>query len=100
GDEVDIFVRPESVIIAHDEARAQEMDNRLSGNVVSVLFNGANSRALVRESKTGGELDVALPQTGEFSGLSAGQQVFLGWGKQQSKAFASINSPTNKGQGG
>ena len=100
GAEVDIFVRPESVIIAHDEARAQEMDNRLSGNVVSVLFNGANSRALVRESKTGGELDVALPQTGEFSGLSAGQQVFLGWGKQQSKAFASINSPTNKGQGG
>ncbi|MDH3335236.1 MAG: ABC transporter ATP-binding protein [Rhodospirillaceae bacterium] len=99
GTEVDIFVRPESVIIAHDEARAQEMDNRLSGNVVSVLFNGANSRALVRESKTGGELDVALPQTGEFSGLSAGQQVFLGWGKQQSKAFASINSPTNKGQG-
>ncbi len=87
GSEVDIFVRPESVIIAHDEARAIEMDNRLSGNVVSVLFNGANSRALVREAKTGGELDVALPQTGEFSNLSAGQEVFLGWGHQQAKAF-------------
>lgn len=99
GDEIDIFVRPESVIIAHDETRASEMGNRLSGNVVSVLFNGANSRALVRESKTGGELDVALPQTGEFSGLSVGQQVFLGWGKQQSKAFAAINSATNKGPG-
>lgn len=103
GDSVDIFVRPESVVIAHDEARAHEMDNRLSGNVVSVLFNGANSRALVREGRSGGEIDVALPQTGEFSNLAVGQEVFLGWGQTQAKAFACLpnnGNGNNKGQSG
>ena len=48
------------------------MDNRFSGRVTSLLFNGADSRALVRDAKSGGEMTVVLPQTGEFSDLVAG----------------------------
>lgn len=88
GTEVDIFVRPESVILSLEEDRIAGMDNRIAGDLVSILFNGANSRALVRDSVTGGELDVALPQTGEFSSLKRGQKVHLGWGKAQALAFA------------
>ena len=87
GAEVDIFVRPESVIISTDAERVAGLDNSISGELVSVLFNGANSRALIRDRQTGGELDVALPQTGEFSHLAQGQEVHLGWGMTQAKAF-------------
>ena len=88
GAEVDIFVRPESVVIGTDTDRVANMDNRITGDLVSILFNGANSRALIRDRQTGGELDVALPQTGEFSHLKRGQEVHLGWGMTQAKAFA------------
>ena len=88
GDEVNIFVRPESVVLATDAERVAAMDNRITGDLMSVLFNGANSRALIRDRQTGGELDVALPQTGEFSHLIRGQEVHLGWGVNQAKAFA------------
>jgi len=87
GAEVDIFVRPESVVLSETEDRIAGMENRIDGELVSVLFNGANSRALIRDRQTGGELDVALPQTGEFSNLSRGQHVHLGWGMTQAKAF-------------
>lgn len=88
GTEVDIFVRPESVIIALEADKVAGMENRIDGELVSILFNGANSRALIRDRATGGELDVALPQTGEFWNLTRGQQVYLGWGITQAKAFA------------
>ena len=88
GAEVDIFVRPESVVLSLEEDRVADMDNRISGDLVSILFNGANSRALVRDPRSGGELDVALPQTGEFSSLKRGQVVHLGWGMAQAQAFA------------
>lgn len=97
GTEVDIFVRPESVVIGTDIDRVSTMDNRISGDLVSVLFNGANSRALIRDRQTGGELDVALPQTGEFSHLKRGQDVHLGWGIAQAKAFAASHSTRTSG---
>ncbi len=96
GAEVDIFVRPESVVIATDADRVSSMDNRITGDLVSILFNGANSRALIRDRQTGGELDVALPQTGEFSHLKRGQEVHLGWGMAQAKAFAALTDSGTK----
>lgn len=95
GDEVNIFVRPESVIITTDNDRIAQMDNSITGDVVSILFNGANSRALIRDRQTGGELDVVLPQTGEFSHLKQGAEMHVGWGMEQAKAF--IKTPSNQG---
>ena len=97
GAEVDIFVRPESVVIGTEGGRVAAMENRIIGDLVSVLFNGANSRALIRDRQTGGELDVALPQTGEFSHLKRGQEVHLGWGTAQAKAFVAQAKPKGAG---
>lgn len=88
GDEVDIFVRPESIVISFDAGDVSKFDNKMQGTVAAVLFNGANSRTLVREHKTGAEIDVALPQTGEFADLGPGRDVHLGWGQAQARCFA------------
>jgi spermidine/putrescine transport system ATP-binding protein len=87
GDAVVIFVRPEAIALSRDEAAADAMANRLDGEVVSVLFNGAASRVLVRGAPGGGEIDVALPQTGAFSDIAAGQRVSLAWSEAHSKCF-------------
>ncbi|VAW15013.1 Spermidine/putrescine import ABC transporter ATP-binding protein PotA (TC 3.A.1.11.1) [hydrothermal vent metagenome] len=87
GDEVDIFVRPEAIVIAFDAKGVGKLDNRLQGTVGAVLFNGANSRALIRDHATGAEIDVALPQTGEFADLKPGREVHLGWGQAQARCF-------------
>ena len=88
GQAVDIFVRPESITLARDGAALEDMPNRVEGRVANVLFNGANSRVLVQDSRTGNEIDVALPQTGEFSDLTIGQIVHLGWQQDQANCFA------------
>ncbi|MHA1523709.1 MAG: ABC transporter ATP-binding protein, partial [Alphaproteobacteria bacterium] len=88
GDAVEIFVRPESVALGRDKKQISAMDNQIVGEVMGVLFNGANSRVLVRETKSGGEIDIALPQTGEFNDLTRGQEIFMGWKHDQAKCFA------------
>jgi spermidine/putrescine transport system ATP-binding protein len=88
GDTVDIFVRPEAVALSRDAPGLSTMANRVDGEVVSVLFNGAASRLLVRSRGTGDEIDVALPQTGEFNDLREGQPIMLGWSDAQTKCFA------------
>ncbi len=87
GDDVEVFVRPEAVALSRDGSTLQNMANQMDGEVVSVLFNGAASRLLVRARETGDEIDVALPQTGEFNDLQAGQSVSFGWSDAQTKCF-------------
>ncbi|MDP2621126.1 MAG: ABC transporter ATP-binding protein [Hyphomicrobiales bacterium] len=87
GDTVDIFVRPESITLSRDAAALKSMANRMDGEVVSLLFNGAASRVLVRGGSTGDEIDVALPQTGEFNDLRPGQPISLGWSDAQTTCF-------------
>ncbi len=88
GQGAEIFVRPESIRLALKEKEIKHLENRISGTVSSVLFNGANSRILVRDTKTGGEIDVALPQSGEFESLASGAPVHIGWGGAQALCFA------------
>lgn len=79
GQSVDLFVRPEAITLAGKEGELGAVANRLRGTVESVLFDGANSRVLVKEARTGGEITAALPQTGRFADLRPGQTVHLGW---------------------
>ena len=88
GQTVEAFVRPEAVRLALKPAEISTMENRIEGVVASVLFNGANSRVLVRNPLDGGEIDVAIPQTGEFSDLQRGQKVHIGWQHEQTRCFA------------
>jgi spermidine/putrescine transport system ATP-binding protein len=43
--------------------------------VQSVLFDGANSAVLLKESVTRREFRIALPQTGQFSDLKPQEKV-------------------------
>jgi len=87
GDEVVVFVRPEAIALSRSLDGLATARNRIDGEVASVLFNGAASRVLVRTGSAGSEIDVALPQTGEFNDLAAGDKISLGWSDVQTKCF-------------
>lgn len=87
GSAAEIFLRPEAVRVAHDAADLARFDNRLSGEVSSLLFNGAASRILVR-GETGQEIEVTLPQSGEFANLTKGAPVHIGWAGEQTACFS------------
>jgi spermidine/putrescine transport system ATP-binding protein len=91
GDAVDIFVRPEFIgaqKVQNTKTNANSApENRLLGKVDSVLFNGANSRALVRgPSQELIEADIVV--TGGADDLRAGDDVKLTWSGQQTMCFA------------
>ncbi|MBB4301663.1 spermidine/putrescine transport system ATP-binding protein [Rhodobium orientis] len=88
GDAVDVFVRPEAVRLSPTSEGVAGQPNVSSGLVDSVLFNGANSRVLIRDAATGGEIDVALPQTGEFHSLKRDDPIHIGWDTAQTLCFA------------
>ncbi len=90
GQHVDIFIRPEFIRIERPEdaeTAVTESDNSLDGIVDSLLFNGANSRVLVRGPDDELiEADVVL--TGGTDDLQPGHRVRLKWSPQQTMCFA------------
>ena len=89
GDEVDVFVRPEAIKIVLSGTNINDNDNSLQCKVVDLLFNGANSTALLEDVATGKELHVALPQTGEYLGLQKGENLTISWSQDQTHCFKS-----------
>jgi spermidine/putrescine transport system ATP-binding protein len=87
GDAVDSFVRPEAIVVAGKASDLDQFDTKISGQVSSMLFNGAASRILVRDDQ-GDEIEVTLPQSGEFASLGRGDAVHIGWSGDQSNCFA------------
>jgi spermidine/putrescine transport system ATP-binding protein len=88
GGAVEIFVRPESVLIRRGGGGGGESDglNRCAGRIDSLLFNGANSRALVR---CGTDLiAAALPQSDEGRALGEGAEVELAFSYKHCLCFA------------
>ena len=90
GGGLTLYVRPEFITTrkAKDDAPADTSDgqNSLTGKIDSLLFNGANSRILVRTGS--GELveaDVTL--TGD-NDLKPGEDVHLVWSAKQAMCFA------------
>jgi len=87
GDPAVIYVRPEAIELARTKADLSNPDTMISGRVSSVLFNGADSRILVRADDGGVEIEVALPQTGDCSDMRQGDEVHLGWNANQGNCF-------------
>jgi len=87
GQAVDVFVRPEAIVLSQEEMAADLFDNQIKGTVDYLLFDGAKSRVLVRDANTNHPINVTLPQTGEFSDLQQGQTLYLGWNADQTKCF-------------
>ena len=80
GDAVEVFLRPEALRIGDGDAATN-----LAGTVDSLLFNGANSRILVR-IETGQMVEVADPAQSE--GIAEGDRVTLSWRPEQARVFA------------
>jgi len=90
GSPVKIFVRPEfiSATRAGGDSPAPETDgNVLTGTVDSVLFNGANSRILVR-GPSAELIEADAVVTGGTSDLRPGDPVQLTWALEQAMCYA------------
>lgn len=87
GAEVSVFVRPEAVRLARQEQEVAALGNSGAGRVASILFNGANSQIILRDEVTGADLNVALPQTGEFRDLAQGDLIHFGWDPEQTRVY-------------
>ncbi len=80
GDRVEVFVRPEAISVG-----GNDQGTMLSGVVDSLLFNGANSRILVR-TPAGKLIEVA--DHGAASGVTQGQPISIGWQGDRALCFA------------
>jgi spermidine/putrescine transport system ATP-binding protein len=87
GDKVTAFVRPEVVSLARDAGELSSGSLVFRGRVHSLLFDGANSAVLVDESRTNARFHVALPQTGLFADLRAGEDVAFGFDPARAVCF-------------
>jgi len=87
GDAVEAFVRPEAASLGRNLAELPPGQPPHSGEVQSVLFDGANSAVLLRESVTRSEFRIALPQTGQFSDLKPQEKVVFSFDPQRAVCF-------------
>ncbi len=87
GDRVEAFVRPEVVTLARLAAELPAGHEIHSGRVRSLLFDGANSALLLRQTEARGEIRIALPQTGRFSDLQTDEVVFFGFDPGRAVCF-------------
>lgn len=91
GQSVTIFVRPEFIQARKHQTSAgglnRDAQNDLDGKVDSVLFNGANSRVLVR-GPAGELIEADTIVTGGTDDLRPGDQVSLVWAGEQTMCFA------------
>lgn len=90
GEAVEVFVRPEFIAVRRPVAGSdgqRSNTNVLKGTVDSLLFNGANSRLLVRAA--GDHLiEADCPQAGPDADLKPGETVELSWLHAQTRCFA------------
>jgi spermidine/putrescine transport system ATP-binding protein len=87
GDAVEAFVRPEVASLARDAGELPAGQPAHAAVVESLLFDGANSAVLLREARTQIEIRIALPQTGQFKDLRAGEAVAFGFDPQRAVCF-------------
>jgi spermidine/putrescine transport system ATP-binding protein len=87
GDPVEAFIRPEIASLGRDAAELPAGQPNHSGEVQSLLFDGANSAVLLHESGTRQEFRIALPQTGQFSDLSVREKILFSFDPDRAVCF-------------
>ena len=87
GDAVEVFVRPEVAQLARTAAELPAQHPSYEAQVESLLFDGANSAVLLRESRSRLEFRIALPQTGQFKDLRVGEAVAFAFDPQRAVCF-------------
>jgi spermidine/putrescine transport system ATP-binding protein len=88
GDKVSAFVRPEFITAekAGGSMQAGSGQNVIEGKVDSILFNGANSRVLVRD-RAGELIEADVVLTGGPQDLKPKDDVTLSWSPEQTMSF-------------
>ena len=92
GDAVLAFVRPEVASLARDASALAPGMPVHQAVVESLLFDGANSAVLLREARTRLEFRIALPQTGQFNDLRAGEAISFGFEPQRAVCFRAAHA--------
>ena len=95
GQAIEAFLRPEAVSLARSPGELPAGHASHSGNVESLLFDGANSAALLRETSSRTEFRIALPQTGRFADLRVGETVAFSFDPQHAVCFAVAGGATS-----
>ena len=84
---VKVYVRPEFIQVRNGtDNTANSKNNHLPGTIDSLLFNGANSRVLVRD-KDGQLIEADITLTGSLSDPQPGDPVTLSWSPTQTMCF-------------
>ncbi|WP_431098000.1 ABC transporter ATP-binding protein [Polaromonas aquatica] len=92
GQALEAFVRPEAVTLARDAAELPSAHTAYAGQVESLLFDGANSAVLLRETTSRTEFRIALPQTGRFADLRVGETVAFSFDPVQATCFGTAGA--------
>jgi len=92
GQRVELFARPESMII-NPESELEDI-NVLDVEVKSILFDGGNSRLLVKSEHAAGELIVALPQNNMYDDIKPKDNIRIGWHPAGSVCFENAGVKT------
>ncbi|MFI4891659.1 MAG: ABC transporter ATP-binding protein [Steroidobacterales bacterium] len=87
GDAVEAFVRPETVVLGRSRTELPPQQPCHEGTVESLLFDGANSAVLLTEAQTRHEFRIALPQTGQFADLKAGERILFSFLAERAICF-------------
>jgi spermidine/putrescine transport system ATP-binding protein len=87
GDAVEGFVRPEVMSLGRTPAELPAGQPAHTGEVESLLFDGANSAVLLKEARTRREIRIALPQTGRFSDLKPQERVLFSFAPERAVCF-------------
>ena len=85
GERVELFARPEAMII-NPEPELEDI-NVLDVEVKSILFDGGNSRLLVKSGQSAEELIVALPQNNIYDDIKPRDKIRIGWHPTGSVCF-------------
>jgi len=89
GDQASIFVRPEHIQVDAGSVAAsnsKDTTNAVIGTIDSILFNGANSRVLVRDN-AGGLIEADITLTGGDKDPKTGDAVRLSWDSARAMCF-------------
>jgi spermidine/putrescine transport system ATP-binding protein len=88
GAAAELFIRPEGAALARAAGDLPPGQMSYRGEVVSLMFDGANSAVLLREAASGHELRIALPQTGAYADVRPGMALWFALDPQRVMAFA------------
>lgn len=92
GQALEAFLRPEAISLARHASESPAEHSQHFGQVESLLFDGANSAVLLRETTSRTQFRIALPQTGRFADLRVGETVAFSFDPQHAVCFASARS--------